>query len=298
MARTGSDDGNDDNDVGDKLVAPPDFDGPTSDRSCTDVLCSLLLICSWVAMSALGFYSVQNGDYRLVLNPLDYDGNVCGTTFGGKDMTGYPYLWYINSYGGGVCIKECPSLTNQVSDNLTDIRSMITYGGYWQTEGAELNDTFVQVANYSASDDAIFCSNDACFPNNSPKESYTSEGVSEGFGYAYYVIDSYPLLQRCLLNGESIDRIETLVEANNTATFPEDGYTFWNEVSAKAFCFSRSAIVSHLSSFNHLSLKAICRYLGRKSLYFRIWLWRGCGECIATTTHGMAIFSNNFPADR
>ena len=35
--------GGDDDDMGDKLVATPDFDGPTGKRHCTDILCSIFL---------------------------------------------------------------------------------------------------------------------------------------------------------------------------------------------------------------------------------------------------------------
>jgi len=62
-----------------KLVAPADFDGPTRNRHCTDVLCLLLLVASWVVMTGVGLYAVSNGDYRVVLYPFDYDGNICGT---------------------------------------------------------------------------------------------------------------------------------------------------------------------------------------------------------------------------
>lgn len=62
-------------DMGDKLSAPPDFDGPTSRRRFTDVLCTLLLWVMWISMTGLGIFAMQNGDYRLILYPLDYDGN-------------------------------------------------------------------------------------------------------------------------------------------------------------------------------------------------------------------------------
>ena len=59
-----------------RLVAAADFDGPTRHRKCTDILCLLLLWAMWGCMTALGIYAVQNGDYRLVVYPLDYDGNI------------------------------------------------------------------------------------------------------------------------------------------------------------------------------------------------------------------------------
>ena len=64
-----------DKDCGEPLIAPPDFDGPTAKRHFTDVLCTLLLWIMWISMTRLGIYAIQNGDYRLILYPLDYAGN-------------------------------------------------------------------------------------------------------------------------------------------------------------------------------------------------------------------------------
>ena len=117
-----------DNEAHEKLVAPPDWDGPIATRRCTDLLCLLLLILHWVVMTIIGAYAVANGDYRVILSPLDYNGNVCGTdhTTNDVDMTDYPYLYYINVFGGGVCVKECPSLQGEVFDNLTDVGTFVT----------------------------------------------------------------------------------------------------------------------------------------------------------------------------
>jgi hypothetical protein len=87
-----------------KLVAPPDFQGPTTRRQCTDVLFALLLMAAWAAMTVLGVHVIQNGDYRLLTNPIDFNGNICGldnTERGGIDMTDYEYLYPVNFYGGG-----------------------------------------------------------------------------------------------------------------------------------------------------------------------------------------------------
>ena len=59
----------------------------------------------WLSMTGLGIYAYQNGDYRLILYPLDYAGNVCGTDYGNHDMREYPYLYYVNDFAGGVCVK-------------------------------------------------------------------------------------------------------------------------------------------------------------------------------------------------
>ena len=84
-----------------KLTAPPDFQGPVGKRSCTDILCMLLLVITWGAMTYVGYTATQVGDYRLVLYPMDYDGNICGTNYGNIDMTEYKYLYPVNFYSGG-----------------------------------------------------------------------------------------------------------------------------------------------------------------------------------------------------
>lgn len=43
----------------DKLVAPTGFDGPVKDRSCTDVIFTILLVVVWVAMTVVGITSIQ-----------------------------------------------------------------------------------------------------------------------------------------------------------------------------------------------------------------------------------------------
>ena len=59
-----------------KLVRSADFDGPTKNRHCTDVLCLGLIIVMWVVMTIIGIYAINEGDYRVVIYPMDYDGNV------------------------------------------------------------------------------------------------------------------------------------------------------------------------------------------------------------------------------
>jgi hypothetical protein len=218
----------DDEDMGDKLQAPADFHGPTSDRRCTDLLCTLLIMAMWVSMSILGVQAIIGGDYRIILYPLDYDGNICGTDFG-TNMTDFPYFLYVNNFGGGVCVKECPSLNGVTADNLTDIRSLVTYGGLYQVAGAEITTDFLQIGDYSGSDDALACGvNGECYRDpNDPASSWDSVGIDEGNGFAYYVADSYPLASWCILTTQASDRIDELVGANATLSSVEAGYAFW-----------------------------------------------------------------------
>jgi len=84
-----------------KIVAPPDFSGPTGKRRCTDGLFSILLITSWAAMTYFGYEAIKHGDHRVVLYPMDYDGNICGTDYGRVDMTEYKFFYPVNFYSGG-----------------------------------------------------------------------------------------------------------------------------------------------------------------------------------------------------
>ena len=224
----------DDDDNMDKLRAPADFDGPTKDRHCTDILMLLVIILSWVAMTGVGSYAAANGDYRLVIFPLDYDGNICGTDFGAIDMTDYPYLLYVSSFAG-VCVQNCPQLNNQVADNLTDIGTLVTYDGIFQVDGlSELPADFIQVADYSTSEDVQTCTLDTCYPNSNPAESWTSAGVRQGFGFAYYAADTYELLWQCFLNDAAEDRIDELVGADGLTRLAvtEDATKFFTKLYA------------------------------------------------------------------
>jgi Plasma-membrane choline transporter len=231
----------DDDHAAAKFVAPADFDGPTKHRHCTDILCVLLIWLHWAALTGIGIYAIQNGDYRLVLFPIDYDGNVCGTDFA-ADMTEYPNLLYVNSYTGGVCVKECPDLNNKTIDNLTDIRTLITYNGTWQVDGSQLPLDYVKVADYSQSNDTRQCTEALCYPNNNATMSWNSLGILQSYGYAYYAASTYTVLNRCYVTTEAEERILEQVQANATTVidiennpFVDKIYDFWNRLFADIY---------------------------------------------------------------
>lgn len=161
-------------------------------------------------MTGLGIYGVQNGDYRLLLYPLDFDGNICGMDAsagdGSLDMTSYPYLYYVNDFSGGVCVKECPRLAN-----LTDAYTLVTYDGLFQAEGASLAADAIAVADYSESNSTLACTNELCYPNGDPTQSFASYGVNQGKGFAYYALDSYEVLWRCVYRDEATEKLAAIV---------------------------------------------------------------------------------------
>lgn len=257
-----------------KLVAPPDFEGPIADgrRGCTDAGCLGVLLLSWVFLSIIGYFAIRNGDYRVIVYPMDYDGNICGLQFrdSSADMTEYPYLYYVNSYTGGVCVKECPSLDGLVEDDLTDMRTLITYNGVWQTEDglAELENVtnFLQVADYSESEDSLSCSTDLCFPKNDIADSWNSNGIKRGLGYAYYVGDTYPLFRRCYLTSDAEVRIAELTNSTTDKPVgfinPIETHAFWTNLygdlwTARYFILAFGFGVSLLISLTYVILLRI-----------------------------------------
>jgi len=231
----------DDNDHDDdKLEAPADWDGPVEDRHCTDILLLLLLWGMWIAMTGVGIYAVTEGDYRKVVYPLDYDGNICGTDFGSIDMSDHEKLYYVNNYGAGVCVKECPEVKVENIDdpnvtNRADVRTLITYDGLFQVEGNILNASYIDIANYSTSSDKVSCTQSLCYPDpTDPPSSWTSRGINEGFGFAYYAGDTYEVLLRCYYTVDAEQEISDAVNAgDNTGLVPdEDIYDFFNKLYA------------------------------------------------------------------
>jgi hypothetical protein len=197
----------------------------------------------------LGVYVTQQGDYRLVLYPLDYDGNICGADFNGTDMTDYPYIYYVNNFGGGVCVESCPHLEGETADNVSDVFTLITYNGVFQPtqnqaqfgvlDGQpQVNPSFVRVANYSAlrSNATIACTDDTCYPNGDPADSFTSRGVRRGFGYAYYLGDSYEVVSYCFLTLAAQDRISAQINSTDAVLQVADtAYDFWTKLYADVY---------------------------------------------------------------
>ena len=223
-------------DPDEKLVAPADFQIPTNKRGCTDVLFTLLLLAMWGGMSYLGYSAFLEGDYRIIVNPLDYDGNVCGMDYNGKDMTEYPFLYYVNFVSGGVCVKECPDLTPSDQSNATlnlDPYTLVTYDGVFQLEGfATLDPNFIQVADYSNSSNTKSCTVDKCFPELNPVTAFFSdEGINQGYGYAFYLLDTVSFLNRCFPTIESFKQLQNTTEIS----FFDTKFIDFNELESIGF---------------------------------------------------------------
>lgn len=191
-----------------RFQAPADFDGPIAHRGCTDVIFAGLMLVCWIAMTGIGIYSFQRGDHRVVLYPMDYDGNICGTDYGENNMTAYPRLVYINNLGGGVCVEECPNVTE-----LVDARTLITYNGVYQEDGAFLPEDFVSMPDYSTASNVATCNESLC--STDPAISWTRAGINKGKGFAYYALDTYEILGvRCLSNPKATEKLKDIIQTD------------------------------------------------------------------------------------
>jgi len=203
------------------MSAPADFDGPTEQRSCTDIIGLLLFGIMWVSFLVIGFWAVKKGDYEIVLNPMDYDGNICGIKYNDRDMRKFPKLVYVNNFGGGVCVKKCP----RIRKNLTDVHTLITYNGTYQMEGD--NNTivgldYVEVADYSNSENVRGCDATTCDTN--PQTSWISEGIRQQNGFADYAMDCYEIHNYCLNNPEALDKVKDIVYIPDSSVFRVEGF--------------------------------------------------------------------------
>ena len=92
-------------------------DGPMAEdqRSCTDILCSLIFIAYFVGMGYIGYWAFTKGDMERLTAPVDDDGHFCGVDEGYED---YPFVYWpdltdkISILSNYVCVKECPQYEN------------------------------------------------------------------------------------------------------------------------------------------------------------------------------------------
>uniref|UniRef100_A0A182NQ24 Choline transporter-like protein n=1 Tax=Anopheles dirus TaxID=7168 RepID=A0A182NQ24_9DIPT len=123
------------------LKYDPDFKGPLSKRSCTDLPCLFLFIAFLGAWSYVAYYAAQHGDLNRLLVPIDSDGRKCGID---SEVRDEPYLVFFNITECAkidvpisgcsttqVCVKQCPDqdfdfeLANCSPSNIAEIRTKL-----------------------------------------------------------------------------------------------------------------------------------------------------------------------------
>uniref|UniRef100_A0A6V2WBV2 Choline transporter-like protein n=1 Tax=Heterosigma akashiwo TaxID=2829 RepID=A0A6V2WBV2_HETAK len=174
--------------LGERLKAPAgrdEYEGPTANRKCTDVLFFIAIVATWVCMTIVGVDSIQNGDYAVLTNGIDYNGNICGT----GNYSDYSKMYYVGYSGSGVCVSACPSTTDKsvlyacVDDS--DIPSAYTTdslkvaGGYCQ----------YQYASYDILNRCIFQNSTlASLVSDTSQWSYAEDFVGDVWAAKDYVL--------------------------------------------------------------------------------------------------------------
>ncbi|XP_011563044.3 choline transporter-like 2 isoform X2 [Plutella xylostella] len=108
-------------DYGEPLHYDPDFNGPTHNRSCTDVLWLIIFILFLGGWGFVGYYSFTNGDVERLLAPIDSKGRRCGLD---ADVMNKKYLVFFDITKclspeapitgcptPQVCVSQCPDTT-------------------------------------------------------------------------------------------------------------------------------------------------------------------------------------------
>ena len=148
-------------------------------------------------------------------------------------MTDYPYLYYVNEYTGGVCVRKCPNLGGGA-----DPYTLVTYDGLYQVAGSTVTDADISVANYSLTNNTLKCTEDMCYPDGDPEQAYKSAGVNEGKGFASFAVDTYELMWRCVFTDEGSAALNAVINPNggsSNSTDPIIDMATQNESIKKAY---------------------------------------------------------------
>ncbi|KAM9311288.1 choline transporter-like protein 2 [Gastrophryne carolinensis] len=98
----------------------PAFKGPIHNRSCTDILCCILIVLAIIAYVVVGIVAWTYGDPRKVIYPTDSQGQFCGQA--GTPYEKKPFLFYFNIMKCAsplvllefqcptpqICVEQCP----------------------------------------------------------------------------------------------------------------------------------------------------------------------------------------------
>ncbi|XP_041368219.1 choline transporter-like protein 2 isoform X3 [Gigantopelta aegis] len=95
---------------GQPLTYDPSKKGPIKNRSCTDVLCCILFLAFVGGLVAVAFFAYTYGDPKLLLYPVDSNGQLCGL----GSHRGKPNLFFFDlvkcgRMGPGVFLNGCPT---------------------------------------------------------------------------------------------------------------------------------------------------------------------------------------------
>ncbi|MEN2496142.1 MAG: hypothetical protein MHMPM18_000701 [Marteilia pararefringens] len=99
-----------------------------AERSCRDVLCTLLFVAFFLGMIALAVFAVyRDSDPRRLISGYDKFGNTCGrknkpikgAKYSGMDTS--DYLYHYDQSGFDICVRKCPSESLDTIETLQEL---------------------------------------------------------------------------------------------------------------------------------------------------------------------------------
>lgn len=193
------------------------------ERRTTDFIFFLVLICTWVAMTALGAAAGKNGDPNALISPYNDAGLICGHD---DDVENMPNLFYVSNTGMGQCLSACPSVTPASNSVLESDYVCLSWFNAKLPVGASRAETF---KTYIESAD--------CFTAGVYK--YT---VACGCRQKY---QSNPVFSRCVATISSLDP----VDAKNPTQSDYLRMFLSDVVTARNIIFGFGFLIALLSAF-------------------------------------------------
>ena len=109
-------------------------------------------------------------------------------------------------------LQECP-----IIEEKADPYTLVTYDGLYQTNNSFVTTDQIAVADYSKANNSLTCTQELCYPDPSdPQSAYNSYGVNKGQGFAWFALDSYEVLWRCVVRDEAKEALYAVAKTNET----------------------------------------------------------------------------------
>ncbi|XP_077982076.1 choline transporter-like protein 1 isoform X2 [Glandiceps talaboti] len=101
-------------------------------RQCTDCTCVIIFILFWCGMIFIAAYAFTTGNVERLVYGYDSYGNICnmenppipGISFSGMNMTGRPYVFFMDVYNPSdsmeICVSKCPDTDMENIDDVKD----------------------------------------------------------------------------------------------------------------------------------------------------------------------------------
>eukprot|EP00117_Sycon_ciliatum_P016898 scpid45268/ scgid16126/ Choline transporter-like protein 2; Solute carrier family 44 member 2 len=186
-------------------------EGPVKERSCTDVICLLLFILTWIAMLAVAIVGFAKGDPTRLLAPVDSAGNRCGYTPGYKDRK------YLLFYDVARCVQSAITSTNLLNSGIVCNTPQVCVK-------ACPNANALGVTGPSGQETQLYCRDGKTLQQVQALSLQERSKLLQNNTCAPYYLKSEVVLSRCLPTILDLNKISGgLLTDGNNATLTDNG---------------------------------------------------------------------------